>query len=126
MSRLNSIFGGKAVKGKIFSHDANDEHSGNSIIFSSIEALLNKVKLSKESEYLETWRKDWIERMDRIINWAVQSPDNFPDVIAVLNEFEMFYGKMIMVIAQTENLKEHVEDIRKSRENADVNGPEIR
>jgi len=126
------IFGGKALKGSIFPHEhEQDEEHGHTIngnVYAKLDSFLKGVKQEKKSEYLEQWRKNWMERMDNIINWAIQHPDNFPDVIAMLNKFEAFYGELVIIIVTAESGKEQLEDFRRAMEESENNiiGPEIR
>lgn len=77
-----------------------------------LKKLIDKIsKVNKKEKYLENWRKDYIERVNRLIDWGFRDPTSFSDVISIMFKFEELYHKILWLISQTEVLKEQERNI---------------
>jgi len=80
-----------------------------------IKENLKNIRINSKVEYLESWRRDYIERINKVIDWAVKDPGNYLDVTTMMYKFEDFFMQLMMFLGQSETIKESWEDIKKQR-----------
>lgn len=79
----------------------------------AVQTILDKLKVDVKIDYLEAWRKDYIERINKLIDWTLQDPKMYSDVITMQFKFEEFFTQMMMIVGHAESMKRAYKDIKK-------------
>ena len=81
----------------------------------NIRKILHNIKLKKKVVYLEEWREDYLKRIGHIMDCAVSEPEDYGNVLSMLFQFEEFFTKMMMVIAEAETMKKSYSDFQEGK-----------
>ncbi|MEK6879651.1 MAG: hypothetical protein AABY22_08600 [Nanoarchaeota archaeon] len=78
-----------------------------------VEDFIKSIKIIEKVDYLEQWKKNYLERLEGLMLWGLRNPRDYGSTVSFIDRFEKFFNNILMLMAQTETIKKYNEEMNK-------------